>query len=625
MSLAVAKVEFGLEALSDTTPTWVDISDRVESVTWKAGKDSDTDGLEPGEATIVIDNGDRFLEPDYSASPWYPNIRPLRRFRLTVTADAANYQQGTFYAQSWKLLPSDVTSYGQVQVDCVDGIGLLNNKRLPVLDPPTAQSYGDVVEFDKPWGHWPLDEASGRKMGASTGPEGSYRGTYTLGVASPILGDPGLGVLFGGDNVGATGFGRVALDDSGVWHDAGEITGEIVVEMDSLPDSVRVLIGGPLDSGAGDWSFRLAINDVGQLFAWVYTGSNVLAEAVSAVGAVTAPGRYHVAFTYDGAQLLAYLNGSVVASQQKDGGIVNPDANEFLAIGGGQDSVAGETMLMAHAAVYDYALGADRIAAHADAALTRGFDAETTGDRVAEVATNPLWSTAGITLGQILTMLPAMQIGQTRLSEIERVLEAEQPHGLFWFDDDGNPAYQGYDYDATPLATFSDSASDVLYDDIETEYDDDLSNSVTTSRPGGLAQVAEDAASISEFDERDASPGELPLVSDSDALLVARGLLEPFSQPMLRVTRLDLVGMTADVRAQILQRDIGDVIRVKGHTDTGEPFDVITRIIEKQKSISSDDTLRCSWSLARGFDASDTHWHLGVTGFGELGSTNALS
>src|SRR5205823_11385210 len=48
----------------------------------------------------------------------------------------------------------------------------------------------------------------------------------------------------------------------------------------------------------------------------------------------------------------------------------------------------------------------------------------------------------------------------------------------------------------------------------------------------------------------------------------------------------------------------------------GTPIDVITRILGKSKSFDPDGNLVCTWALARGFNAADGAWHLGITGFG---------
>jgi hypothetical protein len=47
----------------------------------------------------------------------------------------------------------------------------------------------------------------------------------------------------------------------------------------------------------------------------------------------------------------------------------------------------------------------------------------------------------------------------------------------------------------------------------------------------------------------------------------------------------------------------------------------VTRILRKEKSLDVHGDLRCTWSLARGFNASVSGWRVGVAGFSEVGQT----
>lgn len=608
MSLSTAKVEFSQDDLSDTTPTWTDISAYALEVEWVGGKSGDLDAPTAGRCTILLDNQDRRFEPDYSAGAYSPNIKPLRRFRITITADSVDYTQGIYYAVDWSVSYDGLLSAAMVTVTCVDGFGLLSLTTLPTLSPPDAATYADVIVADNPLAYYPLAESGGQTMDAITGPQGVYKGAVDHGQPNPVSGDSETATLFPIDS----GWGRAKLDDVDQFHDAGCVSVEAV----AIESTGNVnLAAGPFDTTAGDSSFLLT---AGQ--ATVYVGS--LATAVVATGG-SAAGAHHWAMTFDGSVLTLYQDGSAVATATAAGGtLVAPDANEYLYVG--QKDGGASVATISHVAFYDYALTADQVSAHATAALNRGYAAETTGDRVAALATNALWSTAGITGGQVVTVEPRFQTGQSTLEEILLVAAAEQPYGMFYFDDNGDPAYQGSDYDTTVQATFDDGATNVNYTGIVPVYDDEIYNSITVSRDGGAAQTREDTASESAYGTRGYNQTGLIVNSDEDASLVAAGILSTFSDPMLRFSSLSLDGMTSDGRLQILTREIGDVIRVKVRTDTAEPIDVITRILGKQKSWTVDGNLTCTWTLARGFDASIATWRLGQVGYSELGSTTIL-
>src|SRR4051794_40840879 len=82
-------VEYSSEPLSVTTPSWIDVTRFTQSISWFAGTDQDLDAPQNGGATIVLKNGDRRFEPDYTGSPYYPNIVPLRPFRVSIITDGS--------------------------------------------------------------------------------------------------------------------------------------------------------------------------------------------------------------------------------------------------------------------------------------------------------------------------------------------------------------------------------------------------------------------------------------------------------------------------------------------------------------------------------------------------------
>lgn len=611
------KVEFSRDDLSDTTPTWTDVTTYVRDVRWWSGKASDLDPPQAGGATIILNNADRRFEPDYSAGAYSPDIKPLRRFRLTMTADGTAHTQGVYYAQNWGVGYPARTNYSETTVTCVDGFGILSLDTLPTLTPPGAATYTDVILADGPFAYYPLDEPVGRALNAVVGPQGAYKGVVEHSTPNPVVGDPAPAASF----PIAASYARAKLDDSDAFHDSGAVSCEVVFISTDGTGAGSELLFGPFDTAAAATSFGLGTGS-----CRVVLGAATTITASHALVGGTTP--HHYAMTYDGSFLCYYQDGVLVASQEAGGNPpISPDANEYLYIGGDSrgSGISVSTIHVSHAAFYDYALTATQVAAHAAAALTLGYAAQTTGNRVASLATNALWSTAGITGGQTISVAPRFQVGQAKLDEINLTAQAEQPSGLFYFDDSGNPAYQGWDYTATSVATFSDSASDVPYEAITLAYDDDLYNSVTIARDGGDAQTHTDTASESAYMTRGYNQTGLILETDADADLVAADVLTNFSQPRIRVTSITLNSASQTARNQMLTREIGDTIRVKRRTDTGEAIDVITRILGKQKHIGPDGNLTCTWNLSRGIDASDATWHLGVTGYSELNTTTILA
>lgn len=613
MALTTCKVEFSPDNLSvaNASASWINISDYVYSVDWSVGKASDLDGIQAGSATLRLDNSQRYFEPDYTGSPFSPNIRPFRRFRITVTADAVDYPQGIWYAQSWDVAYDVLPANATTTVSLVDGTAILALDTLSTLTPPGAATYADVVLFDSPVAYFPLDEVQQGPMNAAVGNTGQYKGGLVEHARpSPVTGDAGYAASF--TDSALTTYGRSLMDDVNVFSDAGAFTVEIVANVSAA--SASPLADGP-SVGGGNFQFQLQNGS-----ANVRAGGSTLTTSPTS----TTTGSHHHCATWDGSVLNYYKDGVLVGSVATSGSLATASANEYLYVGNEPGASSGTTRICSGAAFYAYALTATQVAAHATAAINLGYATQTTGNRVASLATSSLWSTAGITGGQAINVAPIFQIGQSRLEEIQRVAQAEQALGLFWFNDNGDPSYQGWDYTPTIAATFSDNGTDGEYVNVTPKYDDDVYNTITIAREGGTAQTRTDSASVSEFFTRGYNQTGLILATDADADLVAASIAASFTEPLYRFTQIELDGITAAGRLQILTRDIGDTIRVKIRTDTGEPVDVITRILGKHKTWTPDGNLTCVWNLSRGFDASLAVWDLGVTGYSELNTTTIL-
>lgn len=607
-------VEYSTDPLSVTTPTWIDVTRFAQSVSWFAGTDQDLDQPQNGGCTIVLKNGDRRFEPDYSGSPYYPNIVPLRRFRVSIVADGATTRQGVFYVRSWELDYPGGTAYSTATAECTDGFGILSLFPLPSLDPPSAESYQDVVASDNPVAYYTLADQGGRKLTAQTGAEGTYRRSCSLGAANPVLGDAGGAVLFPA-NSGA--FARASVDDTDIFKDANAATVEAVIT-DTSPATFQTVIAAFATAG-GFYQIRLTNQGASMRAA---------SATVSTAPDVASSGSHHVALTWDGATLTYYRDGVAIQTAIQPSQLDASSVPEYLYIGAStsaHDSTDPTVdMTISHAAFYADCLPASRIAAHATAARSRGYTSELTGNRIANIATHPLWSTAAIGTGSY-TVAPRMQTGQSKLDEIIETVTAEQPFGLFYFNGDGNPAYRGANYDTTIQAVFGDSGGDIRYQDITFAYDDAIYNTVSASRDnGGTTQTRTDSTSVSAYGARSYSADGLILSNDRDVALVAAGVQEHFSTPMFRITSITLNGADQRARAQLLTRDIGDVIRVRRRGDTTTPIDIVTRILSKEKAIDVHGNLTCTWTLARGFPASPVVWRLGQQGYSELGVSTVL-
>lgn len=63
---------------------WVDVSQRLRSISTSRGKSRQLDRYTAGQATITFNNFDRAFDPTYTLSPFYGEIVPRRNVRISV-------------------------------------------------------------------------------------------------------------------------------------------------------------------------------------------------------------------------------------------------------------------------------------------------------------------------------------------------------------------------------------------------------------------------------------------------------------------------------------------------------------------------------------------------------------
>lgn len=657
------KLEFSPDPLSDTTPTWYDITSDLVSIEWWAGKTEDLADPEPGGMSCLLNNTNRRFEPDYVAGAFYPNIDTERRFRLTLTDATGAVQQGVWYAESWNLSYPGGNAFSQVTVTAVDGTGLLTNDTLPLLDPPDASSYADVVAYDQPSFYYRLGEPEGTKLVShvrkgrrrhykhgpykgttaiwrdkhwktvetkagvegQAGPEGTYKGNPLLAQPGAILGDPDMAVKF---RSSSNEYARIAVDESDLI-DRNVLTLEVWVKPTTV-GSFQTFISGPVSTAGGNISFSLGMTGAGKpsLFLLFTSASGSPGWTMDGDTTMSAGTWYHLVGTWDGARMRIFVDGVLDKGENPPGAdsLRNGDAGSHVSIGRNSQGADYANATLDEVAIYEKQLSASRIAAHYIAGTARGYDEELTGVRIASIASSPLWSTAGID-GGVFTMQETMQFGQGKFDEIVEAVGAERPRSLFFFDGSGNPIYRDFNYldGETTSTTLGDVAGEVRYAALDLIYDNEVYNTVTGSTDGGSAITVTDDASISDRKARTRdAESNLPLRDDVDVLTIVNTIVSEWSRPAQRPASVSVLGADTTRISHILRRTIGDRARVKRRGEGGTPIDRQTVILGYRKALDANRILSCTWNMARGFNAGDGDWHLGVPGFTELGTTTVL-
>ena len=203
----------------------------------------------------------------------------------------------------------------------------------------------------------------------------------------------------------------------------------------------------------------------------------------------------------------------------------------------------------------------------------------------------------------ISTMQSLSSINENTLSVLQNVERSE--NGLLFMSKDGKLTFKSRHttFPSTPAATFSDDGSDVPY--LRVDYindDNEIFNVVSLSRIGGTTQTVQDAASQGKYLIRTLARDNLYNNSDTDVNDAANFLLGKFKDALIRFDNLivDLTEASASNQATVLDREVGDVIKVElTPPGSGSPAQITSNEIIDSISYNITPTIfSCSYKLS---------------------------
>lgn len=111
--------------LGPTSPTFSqDISAYARGGSTGRGAQRELDRVEAGTATLVLDNTDGRFTPLLTSSPYYPNILPMRRIRISGVWSAVTYPVFYGFVERWPVtFPGEKDT--EVTISIVDGFEML--------------------------------------------------------------------------------------------------------------------------------------------------------------------------------------------------------------------------------------------------------------------------------------------------------------------------------------------------------------------------------------------------------------------------------------------------------------------------------------------------------------------
>lgn len=273
----------------------------------------------------------------------------------------------------------------------------------------------------------------------------------------------------------------------------------------------------------------------------------------------------HLAVTFtNGGAMRLYVNGAERASATVGNW---PTLAQDFVVGLVVTGATGP-LAVAHVAVYDTVLSADRIAVHADAGLD-GFATEAAHERLARYArwagipsTEYSFSTAALT--------PMAHIDTAEKSAVDLKQAVATTDGGVLYDSRGGVLTyvdRAVRYNAAAVLTLDAAAGEVEVGYAPKVDRSALINRVTaTTSDGSYSVVAEDATSINEYGTHDPGGIDLATTDHDEAHAAAHWRVNTYREPAARAPQLavELAKMSAARQAAVLAVKVSDKITVTG-------------------------------------------------------------
>jgi hypothetical protein len=547
-------------------PVWTDVTGYVREVSVNRGRQRDLDQIQAGTASLRLDNRDRRFDPDNTASPYYPNVVPLRRIQILGTYNSLRYPVFTGFIETWPQEWEGAGANGvgdaYTTIEATDAFTVLSGVNLP------SSVYELEVRADTPTVWYRLsDETSSNTAVDESGNahDGAYvGGAVTKGTGGAIAGEANNAVTFDGGSVQApltasfSGTGAFTVE---CWVNFSDVHDGYIASQDA---------SNLLDANPGrNWSLRVTS---GSQLVWQVGGTSCSGQVLYDDWA------HLVAIRLATGGLRLYLNNALLASTTSAQDLIlahlpsNINGDHIIRVGANY-RVAGDGDpfygIIDEFAFYSSAMSTTRIAAHHTAANDPWED-DLTGTRVGRVLDLIGWATADrdVDAGSS-TLQTAVLGGESALTFLQQIEETE--NGLFFVQADGNLKFrERHAILQSPYtssqATFGDGAGEFpYYDLVITSSYDLIRNEIKVTRDGGIAQVARDSTSQTKYKVRSFERSGLQHNSDNESRDAAHWILSHYKDPIVRIDSMEIRPQrdATNVFPQVLDREIGDRITIR--------------------------------------------------------------
>lgn len=148
-------VEVAFETDPLATPFWLDITRYVKSVNTTTGRSQEVDDFQAGTVTLTLDNSDRRFDPRHTFGPYYGDLKPRRRIRISATHDWVTVVLFVGFVDGWPQTTFRPPETAETTITATDLFVLLANIDLP------RSVYAIEVEADSPTIWYPFNDTTG--------------------------------------------------------------------------------------------------------------------------------------------------------------------------------------------------------------------------------------------------------------------------------------------------------------------------------------------------------------------------------------------------------------------------------------------------------------------------------
>lgn len=594
------------------TPAWTTIpASKVRAVQIERGRSSEFETMNAGKCTITLDNSTRDFDPLHTGSPYYPNVKPMKRARVRMTYNSVVYDLFHGFADGWPQSYSPPND-AEVQLRCTDGFKILARSELPTV-------YEMEVTADDPAQWWRLGESGGTvAANAVTDVDGTYvesgeSSTVELGIEGAAPGDTAARLGGGQFDPGGHPAGYITMPKEAA------VTGTTAFTIEQWwkqvnPDDGSILFR---QTDGTSPAIELECNGISLFFS---SGTGSSQVNFFPLGIAVDDRLHHIVAVREASgQARVYVDGVLKGS----GSVVAPvsiPARPLWVNHTPEADPSPANMEVDELAIYHSALSAARITAHYEAA-TAPWGTHDSDQRVTAVLDAVGWPAADRSIGDGRSALQDAALDTTALEHLGAVDLTE--NGRLFVGKDGKVKFVGrHDLLKPPYTTsqgtFGDGTGELPHTPgLRYGYDDDqVKTTVRVSSQGQTTQTAEDATAKATYGPLTLERSGTLYDTAGEMRDAADYLLAQYKAPLLRAEVLEISPMAdpANLLPQVLGRELADRI-----TLVTRPQSVGTAISQPQLiegielNITPGD-MTCRWYVS----PADTreYWVLGTSALG---------